>query len=78
MKKQRLLLFNTPLYAGLGSKKKKKKKKKCLATTSILSEKTACCLKINEFYSRSERTHRLDPPPPVRFSSLFKDPPLHK
>ena len=75
MKKQHLLLFNTPLYAGLGSKKKKKKLR---ATTSNLSEKTACCLKINEFYSQSERTHRLDPPPPFRFSSLFKDPPLHK
>ena len=28
------------------------------------------------FFKKSERTHTLGPPPPVRFCSLFNDPPL--
>ena len=40
-----------------------------------MRKNSACCLKIRQFFSQSKCTDRLGSPPPVRFSSLFKDPP---
>ena len=58
--------------------------KKHLATAKqLIRKKSACYLKIrNFFFSQSERTYRSDPSPPsphpVCFSSLFKDPPARR
>ena len=44
----------------------------------IIRDNSACDLKIRQFFSQREPTDRVDLPPPVRFSLLFKDPlPLH-
>ena len=71
-KKKCKRIFNkkTTLYARLGSKQKAVSN--CQAT---YQENFVCRLKIWQFLSQSERTDRLDPPPTVRFSSLFQAPP---
>ena len=40
----------------------------------LITKNSASCLKIRQFFLQSERTDRLDPYFPVRFSSLFIDP----
>ena len=51
------------------------KTKKHLATgKQLIRKNSACCLKIRLFFSQSERKDRPDPPPPVNFSLLYKNP----
>ena len=74
MKKKCLRLFNkkTPLYAGLGSKQK------TFSNCQATCQKELCLLFENQIiFSQSEHTDMLDLPPPVLFSLLFKDNPLH-
>ena len=75
MKKKKCLRLcnkNTSLYTALGSKQQNFQQ-----LPSDLSERTMFVVrKIRQFLSQSKRTDILDFPPPVRFCSLFEDPPL--
>ena len=46
-------------------------------TKQRIRKNSACCLKIRQFFHRANVQIGLTPPHSVRFSSLFKDPPLH-
>ena len=49
-------------------------KKHSATAKQLLRKNSAFCLKITQFFSQSEGIDRLDPPPRVCFSSLFKYP----
>ena len=72
----RLCNKKTPSYAGLSSNSKPFSN--CQATYQEEIYLFAVRI-IKQCFAQSGRTDRLDPPPPVRFRSLFKDsrPPFH-